>query len=282
MDATSAHSTQVLPATVTAGPADRHSHHVLAMQTPCTGLTMAHHPTVGAQPPHTDGPCYSGRAAVATHVLRAVPSGYARHGDMAAQYPGTVAYPPRGFPHQTPHRHLPGTVETPQHDATGGCLPHQTPLHTRSPRDTSHLVDYVPPKTGVSTPIYTQLPHTSAGKEPRLCTDECGGDRDYPPGDRSLRRPPDQACCHHTLGHHGGGSMCQRISTDVPVPHAPARRPEHPHICGRLRHNGPHTGRWGSCGTTPRRNGPTAETPPDSNHHFWGFLARRAEDTSNL
>ena len=134
------------------------------------------------------------------------------------------------------------------------------------------------PKTGVSAPIHTQLPHTRTRKEPQIRTDECSGDRGHPPRDRGLRRPRDQASHHHTLGDQGGGSACPHISTDVPVPPAPARQPEHGHICGCLWEYRPHTGgRWGSSGTTTRRHGPTAATPPDGDHDFWNLLTRSAQ-----
>ena len=130
-------------------------------------------------------------------------------------------------------------------------------------------MDYVQPKTGVSTPIHTQIPHTSARKEPRFCTDECGGHRDYPPRDRSVRRLPDQASLQHTLGHHGGGGACPRISTNVSLPNARARQPEHRHICRGLWHDWPQTSdRWGGSGTRARQNGPTAATRPDGDDHF--------------
>ena len=274
MDATPTASMPVLLTADTAGPTDRHTHHMLAMQTPCPGHTMAHPATVGAPPPHTDSPCYSGTAAVATHAYRTGPGGYARDGDLAAQYPGRVACPPRGVPHQTPRPHLPSTGKTPQHEAGGACLSKQTPLLTRGPRDTNHSMDRVPPTTGVPTPMHTQLPHTRAQKETRVCTDECHGDGDCPPRNQGLRHPADQAGQHNALGDHGGRSARPRISGNVPVPHAPARRPEHRHICGRLWHDGPHTGsrRGGSC-TMTRQNGPATATPPDGDHYFWGLIA---------
>ena len=46
LDATPTHSTPVLPTAVTAEPADRHTHHVLAMRTPCAGHTLARPSTV--------------------------------------------------------------------------------------------------------------------------------------------------------------------------------------------------------------------------------------------
>ena len=119
MNATPDHGTPVLPTDVT--------HHVLAMRTPCAGHTMAHPPTVSTPPPHTHSPCYSGRATLATHALRASPGGYTNHGELAAQCPGRVACQLRGFPHQTPRPHLPGTSETPQHSARSACAPHETP-----------------------------------------------------------------------------------------------------------------------------------------------------------
>ena len=45
MDATPTHSTLVLPTNVTTGPADRCTHQVVVLQTPCPGHTLAHPPT---------------------------------------------------------------------------------------------------------------------------------------------------------------------------------------------------------------------------------------------
>ena len=72
-----------------------------------------------------------------------------------------------------------------------------------------------------------------------MCTDECGGDRHCPPRDQGLSRPPGQASHHNALGHHGERSTSPGISTNVPVPHAPTRRPEHRHIDGHPQHDGP-------------------------------------------
>ena len=88
-------------------------------------------------------------------------------------------------------------------------------------------MDCVTPESGVSTPIHTQLPHTRARKEPRLRTDECGGDGDHAPRDRSLRRLPDQASCHHTLGHHGGAARVHAYQLTLPC-HVP--RPDDQNI----------------------------------------------------
>ena len=246
---------------------------------------MAYPPNVGASPPHTDGGCYSATATGATHALQASPSGYASHGDMAVQYSGRVAYLSRGVAHQTPRPHSPGSGKIPQHDARRACVPHKTPLLTRSPKDTNHLMENVPPKTGVSTPTRTELPHTRARKEPRLRTDECSGNGDYPPRDRSLRRPPDQVSPHHTLGHHGGGSARPRVSTNVLLPDAPARRPEHRHALtlrpdqtGQLRQH--HLTGTTIFGTSSRRELKTlaiivdadttiSKTPRDQMHHAW-------------
>ena len=126
-------------------------------------------------------------------------------------------------------------------------------------------MDHVPPTTGVPAPIHTQLPHTRARKEPRVCTDECGGARDCPSRNRGLRRPPDQASQHNALGHHRERSARPRISTKIPVPHAPARRPEHRHICRRL----------GTTGLTPAARGAALALRPDETgqlrqHHLTG------------
>ena len=58
VDTTPAGGMQIPPAIATAGPTNGHTHHMLAMRVPSTSHAMAHPPTAGETPPHTDGPRY--------------------------------------------------------------------------------------------------------------------------------------------------------------------------------------------------------------------------------